>query len=145
MSPCNARAQRQDAGCERLMSVPGIGPIISSAMVAAIGAGDVFTKGRDFAAWIGATRLNHNTGGVDRKTGHISRAGDKSLRRLLVLGARSWLRQVKAKPEKGSAWINGVMGRRPAKVAEVAQAAKTARILWAMLRPGQEYRAPAAA
>ncbi len=129
----------------RLMTAPGVGPIGAHAVVTKIGDGSQFNAGRDFAAWTGLTRLNHNTGGVDRKTGHISRAGDKGLRRLLVLGARSWLRQVKAKPEKGSAWINGVMGRRPARVAEVAQAAKTARILWAMLRSGQDYRAPTAA
>lgn len=139
------RAARAHPDMRRLMTAPGVGPIGAHAVVAKIGDGSQFKCGRDFAAWIGATRLNYNTGGKDRRTGHISRAGDKSLRRLLVLGASSWLRQVRAKPEKGSAWINGVMGRRPAKVAAVAQAAKTARILWAMLRSGQDYRAPAAA
>jgi len=139
------RAVKANSNMRLLMTAPGVGPIGAHAMIAKIGDGRQFNCGRDLAAWIGLTRLNHNTGGVDRQTGHITRAGDKSLRRLLVLGARSWLRQVKAKPDKGSAWVNGVMDRRPAKVAEVAQAAKTARILWAMLQSGKEYRAPAAA
>jgi transposase len=138
------RAARADPAMRRLMSAPGVGPISAHALVSKIGDGSQFACGRDLAAWIGLTRLNHNTGGRDSRTGHISRAGDKALRRLLVLGAVSWLRQVQVEPRKGSAWITGVMGRRPAKVAAVAQAAKTARILWAMLRSGQDYRAPAA-
>jgi transposase len=139
------RAVKANADMRRLTTAPGVGPIGAHALVAKVGDGSQFSCGRDMAAWIGLTRLNHNTGGKDRQAGHISRAGDKCLRRLLVLGARSWLRQVKAKPEKGSAWINGVIGRRPAKVADVAQAAKTARILWAMMRSKQDYRAPAVA
>jgi transposase len=139
------RAVKASPEMSRLMTAPGVGPISAHAIISKIGDGRQFNCGRDLAAWIGLTRLNHNTGGVDRQTGHITRAGDKSLRRLLVLGARSWLRQVKAKPQNGSAWVNGIMGRRPAKVAEVAQAAKTARILWAMLQSGKDYQAPAVA
>ncbi|HXU99070.1 MAG TPA: IS110 family transposase [Caulobacteraceae bacterium] len=136
---------RQTPQARRLMTIPGVGPIGAHAVIAAIGDGSQFRSGRDFAAWVGLTRRNFNTGGKPQLTGHISKAGDRALRRLLVLGAASWLRQVKAEPDKGSAWIRGVMGRRPAKVATVAQAAKTARIAWAMLRSGQTYRAPAAA
>ena len=102
-------------------------------------------SGRDFAAWLGMTRRNHDTGGKHSLTGKISRAGDEAVRKLLVLGASAHLRRVRSKPEAGSAWIKGVLARRPVKVAVVAQAAKTARILWAMLRSGQQYRAPAAA
>jgi len=138
-------AAKAEPTMRRLMTVPGVGPVTAHAIVAKIGDGSQFASGRDLAAWIGLTRLNYNTGGKDRQAGHISRAGDKGLRRLLVLGASSWLRWVKAHPDKGSAWINGVMERRPVKVAAVAQAAKTARILWAMLRSGQDYRAPAMA
>ena len=77
---------RQDAGCERLMSVPGIGPIISSAMVAAIGAGDAFTKGRDFAAWLGLVPKQISTG--DRTIlGKLSRRGNRYLRVLFVQAA----------------------------------------------------------
>jgi transposase len=85
---------RQDAGCGRLMSVPGIGPIISSAMVAAIGAGDVFTKGRDFAAWLGLVPKQISTG--DRTIlGKISRRGNRYLRVLFVQAA--WVVLIKPK------------------------------------------------
>ena len=77
---------RQDAGCERLMSVPGIGPIISSAMVAAIGSGEVFTKGRDFAAWLGLVPRQMSTGGRTI-LGRISKRGNRYLRVLFVQAA----------------------------------------------------------
>ena len=94
---------RQDTGCERLMSVPGIGPIISSAMVAAIGAGDVFTKGRDFAAWLAVP-----TGGRTI-LGKISRRGNRYLRVLFVQAA--WV--VLIKPKTGSATGSNPGSRRP--------------------------------
>jgi len=85
---------RQDAGCERLMSVPGIGPIISSAMVAAIGTGDVFSKGRDFAAWLGLVPKQISTG--DRTIlGKISKRGNRYLRVLFVQAA--WVVLIKPK------------------------------------------------
>jgi transposase len=133
---------RGDAEACRLMKIPNVGPVTAHAVIAAIGDGRQFASARDFAAWVGLTRKNHDTGGKARLTGHISKAGDRALRRLLVLGASAGLRHVRAKPEKGSAWINGVLARRPVKVAVVAQAAKTARIIWAVLAKGQEYRAP---
>jgi transposase len=136
---------KQDRAAVRLTTIPCVGPITAHATIAAIGDGRQFASARDFAAWLGLTRKNHDTGGKHRLTGHISRAGDGGLRRLLILGASSWLRQVRAKPDKGSPWIRGLLARRPVKVAVVAQAAKTARIIWAMLNSGQEYRAPAAA
>jgi transposase len=136
---------RQQRAALRLTTIPSVGPIIAHATIAAIGDGRQFASARDFAAWLGLTRKNHDTGGKHSLTGHISRAGDGGLRRLLILGASSWLRQVRAKPDRGSPWIRGLLARRPVKVAVVAQAAKTARIIWAMLNSGQEYRAPAAA
>lgn len=136
---------RKDPAAVRLLKIPGVGPIIAHAVIAAIGDGRQFSSGRDLAAWIGLTRKNHDTGGKARQTGHISRAGDRSLRRLLTLGASAWLRRVRVKPEKGSAWVQGVLARRPVKVAVVAQAAKTARIIWAMLTTGKDYRASTAA
>jgi transposase len=129
----------------RLMRIPGVGPITAHAVIAAIGDGHQFASARDFAAWTGLTRKNHDTGGKARLTGHISKAGDRSLRRLLILGASSGLRQARARPDKASPWIRGVLARRPVKVAVVAQAAKTARIIWAVLTSGQHYRGPAAA
>ncbi len=136
---------RQQRAALRLTTIPSVGPIIAHATIAAIGDGRQFASARDFAAWLGLTRKSHDTGGKHSLTGHISRAGDRDLRRLLILGASSWLRQVRAKPDKGSPWIRGLLARRPVKVALVAQAAKTARIIWAMLQSGQQYRAPAAA
>ena len=136
---------RRDPIARRLMKVPGVGPISAHAVIAAIGDGRQFASARDFAAWVGLTRRNYDTGGKAKLTGHISKAGDKSLRRLLVLGASAWVRQVRAKPDKGSAWVHGVLARRPVKVAVVAQAAKTARIIWALLSSGQDYRAAATA
>ena len=136
---------RKDKAALRLMKIPGVGPITAHAVIAAVGDGRQFESARDFSAWVGLTRKNHDTGGKIRTTGHISRAGDNGLRRLLTLGASASLRHVRAKPEKGSAWIQGVLARRPVKVAVVAQAAKTARIVWAVLTSGQDYRAPTAA
>lgn len=136
---------RQDKAAMRLMAIPGVGPITAHAVIAAIGDGRQFSSARDFAAWVGLTRKNNDTGGKAKLTGHISRAGDRGLRQLLVLGASSWLRHVRAKPDKGSAWITGLLARRPVRVALVAQAAKTARIIWALLAKDQEYRGPLAA
>jgi transposase len=124
----------------RLMTIPNVGPVIAHAVIAAVGDGRQFASARDFAAWVGLTRLNHDTGGKTRLTGHISKAGDRSLRRLLVLGASSGLRHARAKLDKASPWIIGLLARRPVKVAVVAQAAKTARIIWAVLTSGEEYR-----
>jgi transposase len=139
-----AEAVKQSLPARRLMTIPGVGPISAHAVICAIGDASQFASARDFAAWVGLTRKNHDTGGKARLTGHISRMGDQGLRRLLVLGASAWVRQVRVRPDKGSAWVNGVLSRRPVKVAVVAQAAKTARIIWAILRSGQDYRAPAA-
>ncbi|MBV9755961.1 MAG: transposase, partial [Alphaproteobacteria bacterium] len=79
-----------------------------------------------------------------RRRGHISRQGDAGLRRLLTLGASAVLRQLRRRPERPSQWLHGILARRPVKVAVVAQAAKTARIVWAMLRSGEAYRIAAA-
>jgi transposase len=132
---------RAHPDARRLMKIPGVGPVTAHAVVAAVGDGRQFGSARDFAAWVGLTRLNHDTGGKTRLTGHISKAGDRALRRLLVLGASSSLRHVRAKPGAGSPWIRGLLARRPVKVAVVAQAAKTARIVWAVLTKSEDYRA----
>ncbi len=136
---------RRDERARRLMTVPGVGPLTAHAVLAAVGEAEPFASARDFAAWLGLTRKNHDSGGKRQRTGRISRAGDRAVRHLLVLGASSWLRQVRARPERGSSWLTGLLARRPVKVAVVAQAAKTARILWALLGSGESYRAPATA
>ena len=132
---------RQDAGCERLMSVPGIGPIISSAMVAAIGAGDVFTKGRDFAAWLGLVPKQISTG--DRTIlGKLSRRGNRYLRVLFVQAA--WVVLIKPKIWERHGlkpWIEGARKRLHHNVLAIALANKLARIAWSVLARGRAFEA----
>ena len=130
---------RQDAGCERLMSVPGIGPIISSAMVAAIGAGDVFTKGRDFAAWLGLVPKQISTG--DRTIlGKVSRRGNRYLRVLFVQAA--WVVLIKPKIWERHGlkpWLEAARKRLHHNVLAIALANKLARIAWSVLAGGQAF------
>lgn len=135
---------KSDERMRRLQTIPGVGPLTAHALVTAIGDPRRFSTGRDFAAWIGLTPLTNNSAEKTR-IGHISRQGDHSLRRLMVLGAANMARHAVAKPSEARAWLLGVMARRPVKVAMVAQAAKTARIAWALLRSGDDYRANNAA
>lgn len=135
-------AARTDPRARRLMQIPGVGPITAHAVIAAIGEGTQFRCARDFAAWVGLTPRQHSSAEKIR-LGHVSKAGDKSLRRLLVLGASAWLRHARRSPDKASPWLNGLLARRPVKVAVVAQAAKTARVIWALLTSGVPYQAPA--
>ena len=132
---------RQDTGCERLMSVPGIGPIISSAMVAAIGAGDVFTKGRDFAAWLGLVPKQISTG--DRTIlGKISRRGNRYLRVLFVQAA--WVVLIKPKIWERHGlkpWIEAARKRLHHNVLAIALANKLARIAWSVLARGRAFEA----
>lgn len=137
-------AARADERARRLMKIDNVGPITAHATIAAIGDGKQFRSARDFAAWVGLTPT-HSASADRIRIGRISKAGDKTLRRLLVLGASSGLRQARARPDKASPWLRGVLARRPVKVAVVAQAAKTARILWAVLTSGEDFRAPAKA
>ena len=132
---------RQEPGCERLMSVPGIGPIISSAMVAAIGTGDAFSKGRDFAAWLGLVPKQMSTG--DRTIlGKISKRGNRYLRVLFVQAAwvvlikpMSWERHG-LKP-----WIEAAKKRLHRNVLAIALANKLARIAWSVLARGRSFEA----
>jgi transposase len=117
---------------QRLMGIPGIGPLTAHAIVSAVDDGRQFGSARDFAAWVGLTPREHQSANK-RRLGHISRQGDPGVRRLLVLGASARLRQVRGKPARGTAWVRGILMRRPMKVAVVAQAAKNARIAWAEL------------
>jgi transposase len=135
---------KSDERMRRLMKIPGVGPLTAHALVTAIGDPRRFRTGRDFAAWVGLTPLTDSSAEKTR-IGHISRQGDHSLRRLMVLGAANMARHTKAKPREARAWLLGVMARRPVKVAMVAQAAKNARIAWALLCSGEDYRETAAA
>jgi transposase len=130
---------RQDSGCERLMSVPGIGPIISSAMVAAIGAGDAFSKGRDFAAWLGLVPRQMSTG--DRTIlGKISKRGNRYLRVLFVQAAWVVLIKPKSWERHGlKSWIEAGKKRLHRNVLAIALANKLARIAWSVLARGQAF------
>jgi transposase len=133
---------KQDVGCERLMSIPGIGPIISSAMVAAIGTGEGFSKGRDFAAWLGLVPRQISTG--DRTIlGKISKRGNRYLRVLFVQAA--WVALVKVKPNRWGhglkPWIEAAKKRLHRNVLAVALANKLARIAWSVLARGRAFEA----
>lgn len=123
----------------RLMRVEAIGPQTATALVATMGDPHVFKNGRGFAAWVGITPRQHSSGGKER-LGHITRQGDRYLRTLLVHGARAYLRVVDKKTDAKSAWVRRLKERRHVNVAAVALAAKHARIAWAMLAHGTEYR-----
>jgi transposase len=133
---------KADPRSKMLQTAPGVGPLSSHATLATMPDPAMFACGRDFAAWIGLTPSEHSSGGK-RRVGRITKQGDQTLRRLLVLGATSWVRQVKAHPDKGTPWLRRMIATKPIKVVAVAQAARTARILWAMLAHNQPYRAPA--
>jgi transposase len=134
---------RQDKGCERLMTVPGIGPIISSAMVAAIGTGDAFSKGRDFGAWLGLVPKQISTG--DRTIlGSISKRGNRYLRALFVQAA--WVVLVKVGPKHWAryglkSWIEAAKKRLHHNVLAIALANKLARIAWSVLAHGRTFEA----
>jgi len=134
---------KQDAGCERLMSIPGVGPIISSAMVAAIGSGDCFAKGRDFAAWLGLVPRQFSTG--DRTIlGKISKRGNRYLRTLFVQAA--WVVLVKIKPSRWEGhglkhWIEAAKKRLHRNVLAIALANKLARVAWSVLARGRAFEA----
>jgi len=132
---------RQEAGCERLMSVPGVGPIISSAMVAAIGSGDAFSKGRDFAAWLGLVPRQMSTG--DRTIlGRISKRGNRYLRVLFVQAA--WVVLIKPKSWERHGlkpWLEAAKKRLHHNVLAIALANKLARIAWSVLARGRVFEA----
>jgi len=127
--------------CQRLMTIPGIGPITATALVAAVGDVGVFKNGRQFAAWLGLVPKQHSTGGHSLLLG-ISKRGDSYLRKLLIHGARATLRWVKLQTDKRSQWIRGLLERRGWNRTAVAVANKNARIVWALLSRGGVYGAP---
>lgn len=132
---------RADEGCQQLITVPGIGPIISSAMVAAIGNGAAFCKGRDFAAWLGLVPKQMSTG--DRTIlGRITKRGNRYLRMLFIQGARAILLRPAswAKHSFGS-WLMAAARRMHRNVLAVALANKLARIAWTVLAQGRHYEA----
>jgi transposase len=134
-------AARAHPAMRRLTTIPGVGPLSAHAIVTAIGEGKQFASARDFAAWCGLTRRVDQSADKRRERG-ISRQGDNGVRKLLVLGASALLRQQRVSPDRATPWQRGIFARRPVKVAVVAQAARNARIAWAMLQSGETYRRP---
>jgi transposase len=125
--------------CQRLMTIPGIGPITATALIAAVGDVGVFKNGRQFAAWLGLVPKQHSTGGQTRLLG-ISKRGDSYWRKLLIHGARATLRFAGLKTDGRSRWIQGLLERRGWNRTAVAVANKNARIVWALLSRGALYQ-----
>jgi len=129
-----------DAACVRLRQIPGIGPLIATAIVAAIGNGSAFRKGREFASWLGLVPRQHSTGGKARLLG-ISKRGNSYLRKILIHGARSAVVRMKRERAPLGAWLDALQTRAPLNVVVTATANKLARIAWAVLSTGNDYRA----
>jgi transposase len=130
--------------CQRLETIPGIGPLTATALVAAVSDPSAFKNGRQFAAWVGLVPRQHSTGGKARLLG-ISKRGDVYLRKLPVHGARATLRWVGLKADRRSQWLRGLLERRGKKKTAVALANKNARIAWVLLTTDQVYTREAVA
>lgn len=135
------RWHRSNEVSQRLETIPGIGPIIASALTATITNPEVFKSGRELAAWIGLVPRQSSTGGKQR-LGKISKQGDQYLRWLLIAGAMSVVHHAKRRGQSNLPWLADIIDRKPTKVAAVALANKNARIVWALLRYGETYRSP---
>jgi transposase len=130
---------RENPLSQCLASQPGIGPIGAVSFALRVTDPKSFRSGRHFAAWLGLTPKDHSSGGR-RRQGGISRQGNDTLRKLLVLGATAVIRF--AKPDKASSWLLNLLARKPKKLAAIALANKMARTLWAMMVSGELYRRP---
>ena len=130
--------------CLVLLAIPGIGPMIATALVAAVGDPSVFKNGREMAAWLGLVPRQHSTGGKDRLLG-ISKRGDVYLRTLLIHGARAAVRVADKKDDWRSRWMVDLQARRGENIAVVALANKNVRIAWALLTKGEKYQSDKAA
>lgn len=136
------RTHRDNEACRRTETVPGIGPVVATAIAATVPDATEFRSGREFAAWLGLVPRQNSTGGKAR-LGSISKQGNTYLRRLLIVGANAvmrWSKRAQADP-----WLTGLRARKPHLVVAVALANKIARIAWAVMARGETYRAPAAA
>jgi len=138
------RRTREDKDARRLTTIPGIGPITATALVALAPDATTFKKGRDFAAWLGLTPLQRSTGGK-QKLGATSKMGERTLRRLLIIGASAVVQQACKRGSQQETWLARMLARKPRMLVIVALANKLARIAWALMASGETYRAPAAA
>jgi transposase len=135
------KTARENEACQRLLAIPGIGPVTATAVIAAIGNGGAFHKGREFAAWMGLVPREHSTGGKQKLLG-ISKRGNSYLRRLFVQGARAVMQQRTKQSSGLSAWLAQLTSRSHRNVAGVALANKLARMAWAVLAKNEQYRPP---
>lgn len=131
---------RDDDTCRRLVEIPGVGPLVATALVAAAGNGTGFSSGRDLAAWLGLVPRQHSTGGKPKLLG-ISKRGNPYLRRLFVQGARSALLHLRRDRHRFGRWLDQLQARAHSNVVAIALANKLARIAWVILHSGQAYRA----
>lgn len=138
------RRSREDEVARRLMTIPGVGPITATAIIALAPPPETFAKGRDFAAWVGLTPRQHSTGGK-QKLGAISRMGERTLRRLLIIGSSAVVLQMSKRGAPKGSWLEQMLARKPRMLVTVALANKTARIVWALLMKNENYQAPAVA
>jgi len=138
-----AMRARSSEQAHRLMTIPGVGPVVATAMVALAPPASSFRRGRDFAAWLGLTPKQHSSGGKER-LGRTSKMGERSLRRLLILGASSVAR-IAARDGTRDRWLARMLATKPRMLVTVALANKMARIVWALMAHGGSYRAPAMA
>jgi transposase len=134
------RWHRQSPISQSLATVPGVGIMGASAIAATVIDPSLFRSGREFAAWLGMTPRQNSSGGKER-LGRTSKRGDKYIRSLLIAGAVAVLRHARNRPTRDGAWVRALMERKPTKVAAVALANKTARIVWAVMMRGDGYRA----
>ncbi len=132
-----AEAKHDDAVC-RLTSIPGVGPLNATALVAAVGDANTFARGRDLAAWLGLVPRQMSTGGKPRLLG-ITKRGSKYLRKMLIQGARSVLPSLSRSQTRLGQWLRGLLARSHSNIVVVALAAKMARIVWAVLRNGTRF------
>jgi transposase len=134
---------KENEMARRLMSVPGVGPVTAVALAALAPPPETFKCGRDFAAWMGLTPLQHSTGGR-QKLGATSKMGERTLRRLLIIGASAVVRWVARNGAPAGSWMARMVARKPPMLVRVALANKMARIIWALMARGGVYQAPAA-
>jgi transposase len=134
---------RSHEASRRLDAIPGVGPMLVTALVASVADPKAFRSGRNFSAWIGLVPKQHSSGGKDR-LGSISKQGDRYLRGLFVAGALAVIRYAKIHGTKHRPWLTALLARKPTKVAAIALANKLARMAWAMMAKGERYRNPVA-
>jgi transposase len=139
-----ARRAREDEDARRLATIPGVGPVTATALLALAPTAATFRKGRDFAAWLGLTPRQHSTGGK-QKLGATSKMGERTLRRLLILGASAVVRHAARRHVPEGLWLGRMLVRKPRMLVIVALANKLARIVWALMAKGGIYKVPVAA